>query len=262
MKQRMMISALAVAAGLFASQAVFAADGNLDRGDRKFLQRAAQAGKLEIDASRLAVERATTPQVREYAEKMIADHTAVDQELKALAQQKGVELPADLRWKQSRVLKSLQGEDDVDDFEEEYVEKVAVDAHEDAVELFKDAADDADDAAVKAFAVKHLPALEQHLAEGQRLKDLLDDRDGRRQRPGWSKDDKRPAPAGSSNAPSGLNDAAPGAASTGGGTGATTQGGAAIGNAPASQAQPGAQPGTSPSTGEAPAMTPPAGSTR
>src|SRR5690606_1324764 len=54
MRKRMMLTVLATAVGLMAGNVAFAADNELDRGDRRFLQRAAQAGQFEIEASKLA----------------------------------------------------------------------------------------------------------------------------------------------------------------------------------------------------------------
>lgn len=151
------------------------AESGLSRSDTRFLQRAAQSGKLEIDASQLALQRAQSQEVKDFAQKMITDHQAVDKELRTLAQSKNVELPADLRWGQGRTIKGLEDREGAD-FDERYVDKVAVDAHEDAVSLFEEAAEDADDADVKAFAAKVLPDLKHHLSMGEALKKSVEDR--------------------------------------------------------------------------------------
>ena len=60
------------------------------------------------------------------------------------------------------------------DLDEEYADKIAVDAHEDAIDLFKDAADDAKDADIKVFAAKTLPTLQAHLEKGKALEKAVD----------------------------------------------------------------------------------------
>src|SRR5690606_40362559 len=82
---------------------------------------------------------------------------------------------------QNRLLEKLR-ELEGHDCDEEYADEVAVEAHEDAVDLFEDAAEDAEDADIKAFAAKHLPALQKHLEMGRELEDLIDDEDDRRER--------------------------------------------------------------------------------
>ncbi len=60
-------------------------------------------------------------------------------------------------------LKMLSGADG-EKFDKRYAEDFGVKAHEDTVKLFKNAAANAKDADVKAFAQKTLPKLEEHLA--------------------------------------------------------------------------------------------------
>ena len=54
-------------------------------------------------------------------------------------------------------------------FDQKYSDDYAVKAHERAIVLFRDAADKAHDADIKAFAQAALPGLEQHLAMGRAL---------------------------------------------------------------------------------------------
>jgi putative membrane protein len=96
----------------------------------------------------------------------------VDGELKTLASSKGVQLPAEPTRKVRSALSDLQKKSGPD-FDKEYADDIAVDAHEDAVKLFEKAAKDAEDADVKAFAAKTLPNLQQHLAKGKELQSLI-----------------------------------------------------------------------------------------
>lgn len=84
---------IAVLAGLaFSASHALAAD-SLARQDKSFLTDAAHAGHAEIDASKLALEKSNNPAVKSFAEKMIADHGKVGDELKALAATKNVSVP-------------------------------------------------------------------------------------------------------------------------------------------------------------------------
>lgn len=171
---KLKLSLLCTATGLALMHGAIAA--SLSEDDQAFLRKAGESGMLEIQASELAVQKSQHPEVKRYAEKMIEDHTAVDKELKTLAEGKGFTLPIELEDDKRDLIENLR-QLDGPSFDEEYAEEIAVDAHEDAVELFEDAADDADDADVKAFAAKHLPALQKHLELGERLKDAVDDTD-------------------------------------------------------------------------------------
>src|SRR5690606_4262468 len=100
-------------------------------------RKAAESGMLEMQASELAVQKAQHPEVKKYAEMMIKDHGEADKELKALAKNKGFQLPVELEGGKKRLMEDLR-QLDGPSFDEEYVDEVAVDAHEDAVDLFED----------------------------------------------------------------------------------------------------------------------------
>lgn len=163
---------IGIATGLALAQGAAAID--LSNDDQRFLRKAGESGMLEMQASELAVQKAENPEVKRYAEMMIKDHAAVDKELKVLAQRKGFQLPVELEGGKLRLMENLRQLDGAA-FDEEYADEVAVDAHEDTVELFEDAAEDADDDEVRAFAAKHLPALKNHLEMGHKLEDLVAD---------------------------------------------------------------------------------------
>ncbi len=171
---KLKLSLLCTATGLALMHGAIAA--SLSEDDQAFLRKAGESGMLEIKASELAVQKSQHPEVKRFAEMMIKDHTAVDKELKTLAEGKGFQLPIELEGDKRDLMENLR-QLEGPSFDEEYAEEIAVDAHEDAVDLFEDAADDADDADIKAFAAKHLPALQNHLEMGERLKDAVDDTD-------------------------------------------------------------------------------------
>lgn len=137
-------------------------------GDVMFLRKAAMAGTLEIDASNLAQSRASSPAVKSFATQMIQDHRAAEAKLKQQAQRLGVQLPATPLQKDQQTLAKL-GQLKGAEFDRAYAEQVGVDAHQDAVALFRKAADDAKDDGVKSFARQTLPTLEHHLEMAQKM---------------------------------------------------------------------------------------------
>ncbi|WP_233238120.1 DUF4142 domain-containing protein [Bordetella sp. LUAb4] len=141
----------------------------LSRRDQRFLLQAGQAGLFEIAASKLALDRSSNDDVKNFAQMMITDHTAVARDLQALADSKNTQLPTEPSRAQQSVLRQLQNSQR-NRFDRAYAEKVAVSAHRDAVKLFTDAARNARDADVKAFAEKNLPALQGHLEKGRALR--------------------------------------------------------------------------------------------
>lgn len=166
--------ALSLAALMMGTQALAA---NVDKDDQEFLRKAVANGQLEIEASKLAQQQGTHPDVKAYAQQMLQAHTAMDQSLRQLASSKSVPVSVQLEKDVVDKLDDLRKEKQGEDFDEEYAEKIAVDAHEDAIDLFEDAASGAEDADIKAFAAKALPDLRAHLAQGKTLKKTVDDHD-------------------------------------------------------------------------------------
>ena len=129
---------------------------------------AAHAGAAEIEASKLAQTKAKSADVKAFADSMIADHTKVADELKALAAKKNVKLPDGPSVKQKAELKLIDAGDN-DKFDERYAKHFGVNAHKDTIKLFEDAARNAKDPEVKAWAGKTLPGLQHHLEMAQAL---------------------------------------------------------------------------------------------
>lgn len=140
----------------------------LPRTDVAFMKQAAENNHAEIESSKLALTKATDPQVKAFAQKMIDDHGKTGQELAALASAKGVELPDGPSLIQKGKLKLLSMADGAD-FDRRYSETMGHEAHRETIELFRKAANEVSDPEVKAFASKTLPALQQHLEMAGKL---------------------------------------------------------------------------------------------
>ncbi|ARP89488.1 hypothetical protein CAL14_03610 [Bordetella genomosp. 9] len=159
---------------LFTATAVAAVahGAELTTSDQRFIEHAAQVNTFETEASEWAARNAEHDDVKRYADMMIQDHGNVSRELKALAAAKGVTLPTDLPAGESRSLKTLRAETGTR-LDEDYVDKVAVAAHKEAVQEFVDAAEHAKDPEVKAFAQQTLPVLKAHWEAGMALRKSL-----------------------------------------------------------------------------------------
>jgi putative membrane protein len=138
--------------------------------DVKFVNNAARDGEVEVILGNLALENATTEEVKKFGKQMVEDHTQANEELKSIAKSKQAELEkaqASGVKKGERIsqkLKKLQGAE----FDKGYV-GVMVKEHESAVKLFKEESEKGQDADLKAFAAKTLPTLEHHLEMAKEL---------------------------------------------------------------------------------------------
>jgi putative membrane protein len=132
-----------------------------------FLTEAAVGGMAEVDLGRLASSKASNPDVKAFAEKMVSDHSKADDEVKDLAARKNITLPTDLDAKHKAEhdrLAALSGAA----FDRAYVNSMLKDHRKDVAE-FKQESTMNQDPDVKAWAAKTVPTLEDHLKQVQTL---------------------------------------------------------------------------------------------
>jgi putative membrane protein len=166
--------ALAVAAALAAPPAVMAQQPSdkpatkaqrLASTDRKFVMDAAHGGMAEVELGKMAAEKGSSDAVKQFGKRMADDHAKAADELKQLAQQKGVTLPTDVDAKHKQLrdrLAKLNGAE----FDKAYANEMVKDHKKDVAD-FKREAQRAKDPDLKAWADKTLPTLEDHLKQAQ-----------------------------------------------------------------------------------------------
>ena len=138
------------------------------RGDRKFIEEAANSGMFEVQVSQLAASKATDANVKSYASMLVDHHTAANNELVKIANARKVELPAAPKRALRSDIEKL-GKKNGEQFDRDFVKNVGIKAHETDIKLFQKASKDVKDAELKAFVDKTLPVLREHLAAAQKL---------------------------------------------------------------------------------------------
>ena len=131
------------------------------KSDEKFIVQLAQATMTQINSAKLAEEKSKNEQVKILAKKMMDDHTKALDELKQLAQAKGMTLPSEVDRQQKLLenrLTSLSGEK----FDKHYIEQVAERAHKDEQKLLSQAGSKAQDMDLKNYAKKVMSVIESH----------------------------------------------------------------------------------------------------
>ena len=165
---------LALAASFGAQAADAAKDTDkLSHQDKSFLKDAAEAGNAEVDASKTALDKSSSADVKTFAQMMVDDHGKAGAELKTLAEQKGVKVPDSPSVAKKTEIKMLS-ERKGSSFDQHYAESIGVKAHQDTIKLFQKEVDKGTDADVKAWASKTLPTLQHHLEAAQALKTKAD----------------------------------------------------------------------------------------
>lgn len=141
--------------------------------DTEWAVAVADMGMAEVELSKLALERATTPAVKQFAQTMVDDHSKANEELKGLAGQKNISLPGTLSEKSQKKLNDLR-EKSGKDFEDAYTDCMVKD-HKDAVDKFKKQAEKGEDADLKSWASGKVATLEHHLEMAKATEKTVDE---------------------------------------------------------------------------------------
>jgi putative membrane protein len=136
---------------------------------QEFVTKVTISDMFELESSKLAQQYADAKS-KEFAAKMIKDHTETSNELKSLVTSGKVKaiLPTAMDKDHQSKIDKLKGLKDAA-FDREYDEMQRA-AHKDAVSLFEQYSKGGDNADLKAFASKHLPHLKEHLKMAEDLK--------------------------------------------------------------------------------------------
>jgi putative membrane protein len=144
------------------------AGAKVARADRSFMTKVAGGGMFEVEAAKMAEQKATDPAIKEHAAKLVKDHTQANSELMQLASSKGVTLPAKLpRDKQGELdkLSKLSGAA----FDRDFMRRVGIADHQADIKEFEKGSRSAKDPELKSWIDKTLPGLRDHLAQAQKI---------------------------------------------------------------------------------------------
>lgn len=135
--------------------------------DKMFVAKAAQGGLAEVEMGKLAVEKASHPDVKQFGQRMVDDHSKANDQLKSVASQQNYQVPAEPNAQQKATmarLSKLSGEA----FDKAYMKNMVMDHKKDVAEFQKESTAGKNDA-VKNFAGQTLPTLQDHLKNAQEV---------------------------------------------------------------------------------------------
>lgn len=142
----------------------------LNKGDQKIIAELARANIAEIEAGKLALARGQSPQIKAYAKQMIDEHTQALNEVKRLAQDKGVNLPTEADARHKALVKMLGKLEGVK-FDKAYLTQAGVRDHTKVHAALEQHHARAKDQDLKAFISKMLPTVEQHLHHATQMQE-------------------------------------------------------------------------------------------
>ncbi len=143
--------------------------------DAKYVVDAYTDGMISIRLAERVKGMLTTQEAKGVAEMMITEHTAMNNDMRALATKKNISLPTELTKNQ---------QDDIDDvakktgmdLDEKYLDK-AVSMHRDAVDLCEKATEKVTDPEIQTAFAAGVPKLQTHLDMARSARDRVDEMD-------------------------------------------------------------------------------------
>jgi putative membrane protein len=134
-----------------------------------FVNAAAISDMYEVEAGKIAAQRAQSPAVKDFANQMIQAHTETTEKLKRILASNNINVtpPAHVDNRRQGLLDDLRGAK-AEDFDHRYISQ-QVAAHKEANILMRGYAKDGDNAAIKDFAATTDQAVKKHLSMAEKL---------------------------------------------------------------------------------------------
>jgi putative membrane protein len=134
-----------------------------------FVTAAATSDMYEVTAGKIALQRAQSPDVKAFAQKMVDAHTMTTEKLKGILASNNINVtpPAHVDSRRQMMLDDLRGAKAAD-FDHRYITQ-QVAAHKEADILFRGYAKSGDNAAIKDFAATTDKDIKMHLSMAQQL---------------------------------------------------------------------------------------------
>jgi putative membrane protein len=117
--------------------------------DKAFMKKAAKGGMMEVAMGKMAEQNGQSADVKSFGKRMVTDHSKANTELMALAEKKGVKLPAEKpseKWNSDK----------------DYIDMMVKDHEKDLAE-FQDEAKNGSDPDLKNFAERTSKVVQKHL---------------------------------------------------------------------------------------------------
>lgn len=134
-----------------------------------YIPAAANGDMYEIEASNLALKRASRPEVKAFAQQMVQDHGKTSQALRSFVASHPVNIaiPSHLDARHQAMMENLESSS-AREFDQVYIGQQAA-AHQEALNLHKSYASNGDDKALAALAKTTAAVVEHHAATVKKL---------------------------------------------------------------------------------------------
>jgi putative membrane protein len=148
-----------------------AGSSRLSATDQDFVNNAAIGGLFEVEAGKIAAKKAANPQVRQFAERMVRDHSEADNKLKRDVSAAGGTVPNELDSQHQQELQQITSQQGPD-FDRNYMQMMVKDHDTDAQDFGK-AAQTLQDPRLKQFAAQTLKVIQEHDKMAHQIADKM-----------------------------------------------------------------------------------------
>ena len=135
--------------------------------DRMFVSKAMQGSMAEVQLGQLTLQKSNNDQVKQFAQRMIDDHTKLNEQMKPVAQQLGVTPPDQISKGDRKTIAKLQGLSG-SAYDQAYIKDMVKD-HKQDLSQFQMEASSGQDQTVKDAANQGSKVIAQHLQLAQQL---------------------------------------------------------------------------------------------
>ncbi len=139
--------------------------------DAEFASKAAQGGLAEVKLGQLAEQSGSNDAVKQFGQRMVQDHSKANEQLKQAAAKENISLPGELDPKDLAVYDALSRLSGAA-FDKAYARDMIRDHQQDIAE-FNSEASSGKKSAIKDFAERTLPVLQDHLKQAREMRQTI-----------------------------------------------------------------------------------------
>jgi putative membrane protein len=135
--------------------------------DKIFVKKAMQDSIAEVQLGQLTLQKSNNDQVKQFARKMIDDHTKLNEQMRPVAQRLGVEIPTEVSKKDKSLMSKMQALSGAA-YDQAYIKDMVKDHKQDLSEFHMEASN-GHGPSVKDAATQGSKTISEHLQMAQQL---------------------------------------------------------------------------------------------
>jgi putative membrane protein len=135
--------------------------------DKMFVKKAMQGNLAEVQLGQLTLQKSSNDQVKKFSQTMIDDHTKLNEQMRPIAQQLGVDIPSDISKKDKSLMSKMQALSGPA-YDQAYIKEMVKDHKQDQGE-YKMEVSNSQNIGIKNAALDGGKTISDHLQMAQQL---------------------------------------------------------------------------------------------